>query len=137
VPAAVRGHVRLPGFVESLDSTIHESDVYVVPLRTGSGTRLKVLEAMAFGKAIVTTHIGAQGIELEPGAEALFADSADDFAAAVLRLIANPHEAARLGSAARTKAQLLYDWNTIGQQVVTTYARLLQDQRDGSRARQR
>jgi glycosyltransferase involved in cell wall biosynthesis len=128
VPAALRDRVRLPGCVESLDSAIDESDVYVVPLRTGSGTRLKVLEAMAFGKAIVTTHIGAQGIELEPGAEALFADSADDFAAAVLRLIANPHEGARLGSAARTKAQLLYDWDTIGRQVVTTYARLLQEQ---------
>jgi len=137
VPAPLRDRVRLPGFVENLDSVLHQAAVYVVPLRTGSGTRLKVLEAMAFGKAIVTTHIGAQGIELEPGAEALFADSADDFAAAVLRLIADPHEAARLGSAARTKAQRLYDWDTIGRQVVTTYARLLQDQRDASRARQR
>jgi len=127
VPAPLRDRVRLPGFVENLDSVLHQAAVYVVPLRTGSGTRLKVLEAMAFGKAIVTTHIGAQGIELEPGAEALFADSAEDFAAAVLRLIANPHEAARLGSAARAKAQLLYDWDTIGRQVVSIYARLLQD----------
>ena len=137
VPAALRSHGRLPGFVENLDSALHDADVYVVPLRTGSGTRLKVLEAMAFGKAIVTTHIGAQGIELEPGAEALFADGADDFAAAVLRLIANPHEAARLGTAARAKAQMLYDWNAIGRQVVSTYATLLQDQREASLARQR
>lgn len=136
VPAALRAHVRLPGFVENLESAIHHADVYVVPLRTGSGTRLKVLEAMAFGKAIVTTHIGAQGIDLESGGEALFADSAEDFAAAVLRLIANPHEAARLGSAARAKAQLLYDWNTIGRQVVSIYSGLL-DQRAAPAALQR
>ena len=137
VPAALRAHVHLPGFVEDLESALHDADVYVVPLRSGSGTRLKVLEAMAFGKPIVTTHIGSQGIELEPGAEALFADRPEDFAAAVLRLIANPHEAARLGSAARAKAQLLYDWNTIGRQVVSTYAQLLEDQRGASLARQR
>jgi glycosyltransferase involved in cell wall biosynthesis len=137
VPAPLRAHVRLPGFVEDLESAIHHADVYVVPLRTGSGTRLKVLEAMAFGKPIVTTHIGAQGIDLEPGAEALFAHSAEDFAAAVLRLIANPHEAARLGAAARAKAQRLYDWNTIGRQVVSIYSELLQESRVARAARQR
>ena len=78
VPADIASHVKLAGFVPDLRPLVHAAAVYVVPLRAGSGTRLKVLEAMALGKAIVTTSIGSEGIVLRHGRSALYADDADD-----------------------------------------------------------
>ncbi len=125
VPDALRNHVELAGFVPDVRHSILESAIYVVPLRAGSGTRLKVLEAMALGKAIVTTRIGAEGIGLEPGRDALFADHAEDFAAAVLRLFANPDDIARLGLSARQVAERCYGWDAIGHAMLPLYASLL------------
>jgi len=125
VPPQLRAQVRLAGFVDDLQPELHNSAIYVLPLRYGSGTRLKLLEAMAFGKPIVTTQIGAQGVDLVAGQEALFADDAQGFAAAVLQLIADPQLAARLGAAARAKAQARYDWRIIGRDLLATYDELL------------
>lgn len=125
VPEGLRTYVELAGFVDDVRKPVLESAVYVVPLRAGSGTRLKVLEAMALGKAIVTTRIGAEGIELEPGRDALFADDADGFARAIVRLMERPEEVERLGAAARTLAELRYGWTAIGRAMLPTYARLL------------
>ena len=129
VPDAVRANVELRGFVDDLAGVLRGAGIYVVPLRSGSGTRLKVLEAMAFAKAIVTTHVGAQGIDLAADSEAVFADTAQDFAGAVLDLMAAPDRAARLGAAARAKAEARYDWAAIGRKLLATYARVLADQR--------
>jgi glycosyltransferase involved in cell wall biosynthesis len=109
------------GFVDDLKSVMADAAVYVVPLRAGSGTRLKVLEAMAFGKAIVTTHIGAEGIALQEGENALFADTAEEFAAAVLRLLSEPALAVRLGANARAQAVAHYDWSAITAKMLPVY----------------
>jgi glycosyltransferase involved in cell wall biosynthesis len=122
VPAAVADNVELSGFVDDLAPMMRDAAVYVVPLRAGSGTRLKVLEAMAFGKAIVTTHIGSEGITLEDGESALYADSADDFAAAVLRVMDDRDLAARLGERARAHAVAHYDWKAITSRMLPAYA---------------
>lgn len=125
VPAAVAGNVRLAGFVTDLRPDVHEAAVYVVPLRAGSGTRLKVLEAMALGKAIVTTTIGSEGIELKHGESALFADDAEDFARATLALMDSPERVARMGVAARRLAEARYGWDAIGAQLLDRYDDLL------------
>jgi glycosyltransferase involved in cell wall biosynthesis len=125
IPEALRAHVELAGFVDDVRKPVLESAVYVVPLRAGSGTRLKVLEAMALGKAVVTTRIGAEGIELEPGRDALFADDPGAFARAVLHLLDHPAEAARLGAAARATAENRYGWDAIGRAMLPVYSRLL------------
>lgn len=125
VPEALRGHVELTGFVDDVRRPVLESAVYVVPLRAGSGTRLKVLEAMALGKAIVTTRTGSEGIELEPGHEAVFADDPVAFAGAVARLLGDPGEVSRLGAAARVAAERRYGWKAIGQAMLPLYTRLL------------
>jgi glycosyltransferase involved in cell wall biosynthesis len=137
VPDSLQANVRLAGFVDDVGAWVDAADICVVPLRSGSGTRLKVLEAMAFAKPIVTTTIGAQGIDLEAGGEALFADSAEAFAAAILHLLAAPQEAARLGAAARAKAQARYDWSAIGRDLLAVYAGLPGDQRAAVAASQR
>lgn len=125
VPENLRANVELAGFVDDVRRPVLESAVYVVPLRAGSGTRLKVLEAMALGKAIVTTRIGAEGIELESGRDAYFADDADGFARSVVRLMEQPEEVERLGAAARKVAELRYGWAAIGRAMLPAYARLL------------
>lgn len=135
VPIALQGHVRLAGFVDDVAASVCEAEVCVVPLRSGSGTRLKVLEAMAHAKPIVTTTIGAQGIDLAPETEALFADDADAFAASVLRLLAAPQAAVALGAAARARAKAQYDWNAIGAQALDVYSELLDAARPAARQR--
>lgn len=125
VPEALRAHVRLAGFVPDVRPYVHAARVYVVPLRAGSGTRLKVLEAMALGKAIVTTRIGSEGIGLVDDDSAIFADDAQDFADAVVALLDDPARASRLGARARACAEADYGWAAIGQRLLACYDSLL------------
>jgi glycosyltransferase involved in cell wall biosynthesis len=137
VPARVAHAVRPTGFVDDVAPLVRASVVYVVPLRSGSGTRLKVLEAMACARPIVSTRIGAQGIDLTHERDVLFADDAACFARAVLGLLDDAQRAARLGAAARALAQARYDWSTIGRELLAVYGAMLADQRTGAPARQR
>jgi polysaccharide biosynthesis protein PslH len=79
---------------------------------------------MAFGKAIVTTHIGSEGIALDEGDSAIYADSAADFASAVLRVMDDPALAERLGRRARELAVARYDWNAITASMLPAYGDL-------------
>ena len=105
--------VRLTGWVEDVRPYIAAAAVYVIPLRIGGGTRLKVLEAMAMGKAIVSTALGCEGFGVTPDRDLLFADSPAEFAAAVIALLGDPQRRARLGLQARTFAASKYDWSAI------------------------
>ncbi len=117
--------VQFTGFLEDLRPTVHAATVYVVPLRVGSGTRLKVLEAMAMGKAIVSTRIGAEGIGLRDGIDALLADSPEAFAAAVCRLLDDAPLRQRLGATARATAEARFGWPAIGGTLLSVYDELL------------
>lgn len=125
VPDAVARNVTLAGFVDDLRPYVHGAAVYVVPLRAGSGTRLKVLEAMALGKAIVTTSIGSEGIALRQDEDAVFADDAGSFADATLALLDSPERAQAMGRAARQLAQAQYGWDAIGASLLACYEPLL------------
>jgi glycosyltransferase involved in cell wall biosynthesis len=78
---------QLTGFVDDVRPHVRGSSVYVIPLRVGGGTRIKVFEAMAMGCPVVSTSIGVEGLPLEAGRHYLLADTAPDFAAAVVRLL--------------------------------------------------
>jgi polysaccharide biosynthesis protein PslH len=132
VPAEVASHVTLAGFVPDLRPFVHAAAVYVVPLRAGSGTRLKVLEAMALGKAIVTTTIGSEGIVLRDGKSALYADDASSFAAAVVTLLESPDLRESLGAAARKCAEQHYGWDAIGRDLLALYEPLLSERETSS-----
>ena len=82
--------VELTGFVPDLRPHLAAAAAVVVPLRLGGGTRLKIVEAMAMGKAIVSTTLGAEGIEAVPGRDLLVEDQPAAFADAVNRLLADP-----------------------------------------------
>jgi glycosyltransferase involved in cell wall biosynthesis len=105
--------IRLTGWVDDVRPYIAAAAVYLVPLRIGGGTRLKVLEAMAMGKAIVSTTLGCEGFDLVPGQELAIADTPAAFASTVLTLLRDPEHRARLGDAARRFAGARYDWRSI------------------------
>jgi glycosyltransferase involved in cell wall biosynthesis len=99
------------------------ASVALVPIRSGGGTRLKVLDALASGKAVVSTRVGAGGIELVDGRDAVLVDDAEGFAAAVVRLLGEDGERARLAAAARQLAVERYDWQALG----ASFERLVRD----------
>ncbi|NLE76888.1 MAG: glycosyltransferase [Chloroflexi bacterium] len=112
-PLAADPTVTVTGLVPDVRPYIAEADAYVIPLRMGGGTRLKVLEAMAMGKGLVSTALGCEGFPLAPGQHLLVADSPGDFAAATLALLAEPSRREALGQAAQTFAAAHYDWEAI------------------------
>jgi sugar transferase (PEP-CTERM/EpsH1 system associated) len=112
-PLAGDPGVVLTGWVEDVRPYIAGAGVCAIPLRIGGGTRLKVLEAMAMGKAIVSTSLGCEGFGLVPDQELVIADEPAEFAAAVLALLRNPERRERLGLAARRFADSRYDWRMI------------------------
>ena len=120
-PLAEDPAVVLTGRVDDVRPYIAGAGVYVVPLRIGGGTRLKVLEAMAMGKAIVSTSLGCEGFDLVPGQELLTADSPAEFAAAVLALLRDPARRERMGRAARRFAGSRYDWRIIVPRLERSY----------------
>jgi glycosyltransferase involved in cell wall biosynthesis len=109
--AADRGSgVELAGFVEDIVSEYACAAIVVVPLTSGGGTKLKVLEAMAMGRAVVTTPIGAEGIAVRDGVEMEIADSAEEFARKAVQLLRDPRRAAQMAAAARALAERSYNW---------------------------
>lgn len=108
-----RPGVQVTGWVADTRPYISDASVYVVPLRMGGGTRLKVLEAMAMGKAIVSTKLGVEGIACEPGRDLVVADDARDFAQAVCMLMRDAGRRKELGESARRLAERAYDWQKI------------------------
>ena len=113
--------VTLTGWVEDVRPYIAAAAVYVAPLRIGGGTRLKLLEAMAMGKPVVATRLGAEGYPVTGGRELLLADAPADFAAAVTTLLHAPEQRAELGRAARAFVEHQYDWRIIVPQVEVAY----------------
>ncbi len=107
---AVRAGVRLTGTVDDIRPFIEQAAVYVVPLRIGGGTRLKIFEALAMGKAIVSTTIGAEGLPLIEGTHVLRADEPLAFADRVVSLLENRQQREQLGKAGRTLVEESYSW---------------------------
>lgn len=128
------GRVRFAGFVDDLKARVRRASVFIVPLRAGSGTRLKILEAMALGKAIVSTRIGAEGIGLVDGDSACLADTPEEFARAVERLLDDPALRHQLGRRARQLAERHYGWTAIGERLLTSYASLLRSQPESAQS---
>jgi glycosyltransferase involved in cell wall biosynthesis len=104
--------VTITGAVPHIQPYLAAAGVYIMPLRMGSGTRLKLIEAMAAEKAVVSTKIGAEGFPVQDKVNILIADSAKEIAEAVLRLLDNPRARSQLGTAARLFAER-YDWSQI------------------------
>ena len=100
----------------------------IVPLFSGSGMRVKIIEGMAMGKAIVTTPIGLEGIPGRDGKEVMVAESAEAFIIAICKLIESPELKINLGKNARLMAEEIFDNHKIGARVVHFYHDLVEKQ---------
>jgi len=113
---AAQSGVIVTGTIDDVRPSIGEASVYVVPLRAGSGTRIKIFEALAMGKAVVSTTVGAEGLALESGRHFLAADTPHDFATAVIRLLRDPARRQALGDEGRALVEANYSWAMVARQ---------------------
>jgi len=113
--------VHLTGWVDSVMPYLRAAQVYIAPLRMGSGTRLKLLEAMACGCAIVATSTAASGLSAQARAAMLLADDAASFAQAIQSLLDDPARRAALGQQARAAVAQEYDWSQIIPRLLAIY----------------
>jgi glycosyltransferase involved in cell wall biosynthesis len=107
---------RFTGFVDDIRPHVCAGDVSVIPLRVGSGTRLKAFEAMALGRPVVSTGLGVEGLGVVPEQHYLRADTATDFAAAVLRLLGDAALRGRLAGQARGLLEANFSWERVARQ---------------------
>lgn len=110
--------VTVKGYVEDIAAEILQNAVFIVPLRIGSGTRLKILEAMALGKAIVSTAIGCEGLDVRHGENIMIADRPEDFSSAVIQLLQDPALRAKLGRNGRQLVEEKYSAKKMGEDLL-------------------
>ncbi len=113
--------IQLTGWVPDIRPFLYAADVYIAPLRMGSGTRLKILEAMAAGRAVVATSVGAAGLPEEVRQAMLIADSEAQITEAIVQLLQNPGQRTTLGAAARQAVSQRYDWSLLIPHLLAAY----------------
>jgi glycosyltransferase involved in cell wall biosynthesis len=123
---------RFTGYVEDIRPEVLKGSVSVIPLRVGSGTRIKTFETMALGRPLVATSLGIEGLNIVPGRHFLLADTPAEFAAAVLQLIEDPALNSRIAHNARTHLEEQFSWTRVAKQFEDICAA---EQRDLTAAR--
>ena len=116
--------VVVTGYVPDVRPYFEEASVFVAPLRAGSGIQTKNLEAMAMGVPVVTTSVGAMGLEADIGKELLVADTPSDFAEQVTHLLDNEHLRENIAQTARTRVETNYSWDAIGERLKHVYTQI-------------
>lgn len=118
--------VEVVGEVYDASDFIASKLINIVPLLSGSGIRIKIIEAMSLGKAVVSTSVGASGIDYADGENILIADTPEAFAAQVRRLVDNPRLCSTLGDNARRLVEEHYSQQAMAKQLISFYETLLQ-----------
>lgn len=124
--AEINKNVNPVGYVEDVRPYINSSAVYIAPIKSGSGTKLKILNALSMAKPVVTTSIGAEGIEVKDGEHLLIADAPKVFADKTVKLLRNHEFAMKLGKNGRRLMLEKYDWEIIGQKMLRVYEELVE-----------
>jgi glycosyltransferase involved in cell wall biosynthesis len=119
-------NVEVTGVVDDVRPWLDRADVVIVPIHIGGGTRLKILEAMAMAKAVVSTTIGAEGIDLVPERDLLVADDAAAFVTQIGRLLDDPSLGRRIGASARRLVTSKYSWKAAVETLSRFYCELLE-----------
>jgi glycosyltransferase involved in cell wall biosynthesis len=117
--------VHVTGRVDDVRPFMQDAAVYVVPLRIGGGTRLKIFEAMAMGKAVVSTRVGAEGLPVVNERHLILADDPHEFASAVVRLLRDVNARRALESAARALVVAHYDWEGVARSLDAALMRVV------------
>jgi glycosyltransferase involved in cell wall biosynthesis len=121
---ALGGGVVVTGFVEDPLPLLARSQVFIVPVRAGGGMRVKIVDAWLWGVPIVSTTIGAEGIDIRDGETVILADEPDQFAAAILRLLSDRTLAERMRIAGRDWVEKRYDYKKVYREFDSVYERL-------------
>jgi glycosyltransferase involved in cell wall biosynthesis len=129
-PAEVRAltadpAIEVTGYVPDLSPYLEKADAMVVPLHAGGGMRVKILDGWLWGLPMVSTPIGAEGVDLADGENILLAEGEEAFAAATLRLLMRPDLNQRLRTAGRAWVEAHYSWQAVYQKMDQVYHRLL------------
>jgi polysaccharide biosynthesis protein PslH len=114
-------NIRVTGKVDDVRPFLSQASLVIVPLIVGGGTRLKILEAMAMAKAVVSTSLGCEGINANNGETIWLEDTPESFASRVVSLLMNYEEAEIMGKKAREFVIQNYDWNNTTGKIVETY----------------
>ncbi len=120
-----RDGIEVVGTVPETAAYYRDARLLLAPVRAGSGTRLKILEAFASGLPVVTTRLGAEGIAAQDGEHLLTAESAQELAAATCRVLADDLLARRLSESGRALAERLYDWRGSAGKLMSSWSELL------------
>ncbi|MFL5286029.1 MAG: glycosyltransferase [Rhodopila sp.] len=118
--------VTLTGFVDDIRPYVAKANVYVIPLFVGSGTRIKAFEAMAMGRPVVSTTLGIEGLPVTDGGNFVRADNAEEFAAAILRLLDDAPQRHRIAAAARRLMEERFSWANVARQFETICLRTIE-----------
>lgn len=116
-----RDNITLTGWVDTIPPYLHAGDVYIAPLRMGSGTRLKILEAMASGCAIIATTVAAAGLSEQAKSGMIIIDDEAEFAKTITDLLNNPDKRQHLGKIAQEMVKKQYDWSVLIPQLLKAY----------------
>lgn len=117
-------NVHITGYVEDILPYYKRSMVSIVPIRAGGGTRLKILEAMALGRPVVSTTIGCEGLDVINGEHLLVADEPRKFADQTLRLLTDRDLYCRIAENARDLVVNNYDWDVVADNMLNVYKEL-------------
>jgi len=113
--------VQVLGFVPDIRPIVQRASVFIAPIRVGSGTKIKVLNAMAQGKPVVATTTAAEGIDVTPEENILIADDPGEFAEKVVYLLNHEEIARKIGTKARELIEKKYSWDVISENIDRTY----------------
>jgi len=113
--------VQVLGFVPDIRPIVQRASVFIAPIRIGSGTKIKVLNAMAQAKPVVATTTAAEGIDVTPGENILIADDPGEFAEKIVYLLNHEENAREIGARARELIERKYSWDVISEDVHRTY----------------
>ena len=117
--------IKVTGHVDDLELFYRRCGLCIVPLRAGGGTRLKILEAMAYGRPVVSTHLGCEGIDAEHNRHILLADKVEEIIEAVRLLLSKPELAANLVNNARQLVEEKYSWDIISETIFANYVSII------------
>lgn len=117
--------VFVHGYVPDVEEAFNNGNVVIVPLHVGSGLRLKILQAMSFGKVVVSTSVGSEGIKAHNGREIFIADTPERFASIVSNVLRDEQLRVKVGAAAAEFVRREHSWEAIGNKLWSEYSLLL------------
>ena len=127
IRALEREGVIVTGFIEDVREYIAKAAVFLVPLRIGGGMRIKILNALAMGKAVISTSIGAEGIDVTDGRDIYLADTAEEFAQKIIELLNDEDKRRRIGKEGLKLVKEKYQWEHVAEQIEEEYKKILKE----------